>query len=155
MDYYTQKAKRMYQLFLKGVPCKKVYGAVCKGGRYVVIKNANDAKWRYQIAGGGVEEGETNEVAILREVAEELNINAKIVKSLGVLTYKTTWRYENKEFVVDNEAEIFLLEFVSCSHNAHFGLEGEFARNVEVALISKHEMIKNVYEFAKGGIKLI
>lgn len=154
MDYYTQKAKRMYELFLKGEPCRKVYAAVRKEDKYVVIKNAEGRKYKYQLAGGGVEDGETNKDAIIREIVEELNINSKVVKSLGVISYKSNWEYLDKKFEIDNEAEVFLLEFVSYSNQNQFGLEGEFTDNVKgVALVSEEELCNNVYEFASGGIK--
>lgn len=156
MDYYTQKAKRMYELYLKGEPCRKVYAAVRIGERYVVLKNAEGRKWKYQLAGGGVEDDETNEEAIVREIIQELNINSKIVKSLGVITYQSNWKYEDKEFSINNEAEVFLLEFVSYSNNNQFGLDGEFTEIANVkglAFISEEEMCANVYEFTSGGIK--
>ena len=156
MDYYTQKAKRMYELYLKGEPCRKVYAAVRKQNKFVVIKNAEGKKWKYQIAGGGVETDETKQEAIKREVLEELNINAEIVKSLGFVVYKTNWNYEGKEFSVDYECEVFLLDFISYSDNDKFGLDGEFdeTKVKGIALISEEEMLENVYEFASAGIKL-
>lgn len=155
MDYYNQKAKKMYDLYLKGKPSRKVYAAVRKDNKFVVIKNAEGKKWKYQLAGGGVEDEETNGVAIKREILEELNINADIVKSLGVVNYKTNWTYEGKEFSINNEAEVFLLEFVSFADNNQFGLEGEFSENdvKGITLISKEEMCSNVFEFTSGGIK--
>lgn len=154
MDYYTQKAKHMYELYLKGESCRKVYAAVCKDNKYVVIKNAECKKFKYQLAGGGVECGETNRDAIKREIVEELNINSKIVKSLGVISYISNWKYEDKEFTINNEVEVFLLEFVSYANNNQFGLDGEFTENVKgVTLISEEEMCNNVYEFTSGGIK--
>lgn len=155
MDYYNQKAKKMYELYLKGQPSRKVYAAVRKDNEFVVVKNAEGKKWKYQLAGGGVEDEETNEGAIKREIVEELNINADIVKSLGVVNYKTTWTYEGKEFSINNEAEVFLLEFVSFANNNKFGLDGEFSeKDVKgIALISKEEMCSNVYEFASCEVE--
>lgn len=156
MDYYTEKAKRMYELYVKGEPCRKVYAAVRKDNNYVVIRNAEGKKWKYQLAGGGVETNETNEDAIIREIVEELNINAKILKSLGVIKYNTNWKFEDKEFTISNEAEVFLLEFDSYSDNKQFGIDGEFTNNNDVkgvTLVSEEEMCSNVYEFTSGGIK--
>lgn len=153
MNYYEEKAKRMYELYLQGKPCKKVYGAVHKGNYFIVLKNDNK-KWKYQLAGGGVENKETNEQAIVREVLEELNIQCEIVRSLGVLNYQSNWSYQNKEFTISNEAEIFLLNYVSAIDSTKIGLDGEFSNNTTIALISKNEMLANVYEFASGMIKL-
>jgi len=157
MNYQEQKAKRAYELYLQGLPFKKVYAAVEKDGKYLVLKNAPDRKFKYQISGGGVDDGEDNETAIKRELREELNVNVEIVKSLGVLQYVRTWKYQDKVFDIDYESEIFLTKFLSYSHEHKFGLDGEFIPSigvVGVAEISKEEMLKGVYEFADGGIKL-
>lgn len=155
MSYQEEKAKRMHDLYLSGKPCRKVYGAVRKGDEYVVIKNAEGKKYKYQLAGGSVEDDETNIDAIKREISEELNINSKVVKSLGVTSYKSDWKYQEKEFSIINEAEVFLLEFVSFSNHTHFGLDGEFTENnvKGITVVSEEEMLSNVYEFTSGGIK--
>jgi len=155
MDYYSKKAKAMYGLYLKGETCRKVYAAVRKGNKFVVIENSEGRNYKYQIAGGGVESGETNEEAIVREIIEELGIISKVVKSLGVTYYDSNWKYEDKEFIIKNEAEIFLVEFVSYVNNDKFGLDGEFdKKNVKgITLVSEEEMCSNVYEFTAGGLK--
>lgn len=156
-NYYNNKAKRMYELFLNNLPCKKVYAAVKKGDKFVVLKDDKNPKWKYQIAGGGVEDGEDNITAIKREIKEELNLNVKVIKSLGVVNYVTTWTYENKTFDVNYQAEIFLTEFLSYANNTGFGVEGEFDGSVGVSgvvEVSKQEMLENVAEFKKDGIKL-
>lgn len=156
-NYYNNKAKRMYELYLNNLPCKKVYAAVKKGDKFVVLKDDKNPKWKYQIAGGGVEDGEDNITAIKREIKEELNLNVKVIKSLGVINYVTPWTYENKTFDVKYEAEIFLTEFLSYANNTGFGVEGEFDGSVGVSgvvEVSKQEMLENVAEFKKDGIKL-
>jgi len=140
-------------LHLKGEICKKVYAAVHIDDKYAVLENGKGRKFKYQLAGGGVEDGETNQQAIIREIAEELNINAKLIKSLGNITYESKWKYKEKEFSIINEAEIFLLEFVSYLSNSKLGLVGEFTDKVKVNYVSEEEMRLNVYEFASGGIK--
>ncbi len=156
MGYSEAKAKKMYELFLKGLPCKKVYAVVKKDDKFVVLKEAEGRKWKYQLAGGGVEEGENNEIAIKREIAEELNMLVNVVKSLGMICYSTNWIYDGKEFSVNYESEIMLTEFVGYSDNDKFGLEGEFSSSSVVGKceISEEEMLKNVYEFVSAGIKL-
>lgn len=154
MSYYEQKAKLAYELYLKGLPFKKVYAAVQKGDKYVVLKHET-GKYKYSISGGGVDAGEDNITAIKREILEELNINIKIVKSLGVIKYFKTWHYDGKDFDVDYEAEIFLTEFVSYGDNANFGIEGEFdGKKISICEISKEEMLSTVAEFVTFGIKL-
>lgn len=155
MGYYEEKAKKMYDLFKANKPCEKAYGIVKKGNKYVVIENAPNKTWKYQIAGGGIEEGETKEQAILREIAEELNINAKIVRELGTTSYKSNWKYLEHEFTIDNIAHVFLLEFIDYVDNQKLGQEGEFTNeNVKgIKLITKKDACENVYEFAECKIK--
>ena len=152
-EYYNKKAKYAYELYLAGKPFKKVYAAVKKGDKYVVLKNKT-GKYEYAISGGGVDPGEDNITAIKREILEELNMNVEVARSLGVRHYQRTWRYEGREFDVDYEAEIFLTRFISYSNNSSFGLEGEFDKNVSIAEISKEEMLDTVYEFKVDGMKL-
>lgn len=139
----------------RGCLLEKIYAAVKKGDKYIVWKSKPCSTWKYQISGGGVDEGEDNVTAIKRELIEELNVNVNIIKSLGVIKYIKTWRYEGKEFDVDYEAEIFLTEFVSYSNNNQFGIEGEFAgKEMEIVEISESEMLENVSEFKKFGLTL-
>lgn len=155
-EYVNKKAKRMYELYLNNLPCKKVYAAVLKGDKFVVLKNEKSKNYKYEIAGGGVEDGETGEQAIKREILEELNMNVNVVKLLGTDSYKATWHYEDKQFDVNYKVEIYLTEFVSYANNNKFGLEGEFDGDngiTGIMEVTKQEMLENVYEFKSGGIK--
>ena len=153
MGYNEQKAKKMYELYVQGKACRKVYAAVEKDGKFIVLKNPADRKYKYSIAGGTVENNEDNIVAIKREILEELNINAEVVKSLGFLNWKQTWVFEGKEFQMPYQVEIFLTKFISYSNNNTLGLEGEFSKEVTVEEVSKEEMVQNVYEFIVGNFK--
>ena len=154
MNYYDSKAKIAYEKFQKGLPFEKVYAAVQKGDKFIVLKN-NKGKYKYSLSGGGVDDGETAEQAIKRELMEELNIKVNINKNLGVCKYIRTWRYLDKEFDIDYVSHIFLTEFVSYGDYNKFGLDGEFdGKDMSIVEISKEEMIENVFEFKDGGIEL-
>lgn len=156
MDYYQKKAKHAYELYLKGEPFRKVYAAVEKDGKFVVLKNDNPnkkAKYQFSLSGGGVDEGEDNVTAIKREVKEELNMNVEVVRSLGCVKYNQTWIYEGKEYNLDYLSEIFLVRFDSYSDNVALGLPGEFQHGITIEEISKDELLENVFEFKDGGIK--
>ncbi len=108
MTYQEEKAKRCYKLYKKGETFKKVYAAVQKGEEFIVLHFQNSkAEDKYRLAGGGVDDGETNEIAIKRELLEELNVNVEIVKSIGTITYPTQRKYKHHEFELVCEAEIF------------------------------------------------
>lgn len=152
-EYYNQKSKRSYQLFLEGKPSRKVYAVVEKDGKYVVLHYKNGV-YEYALSGGGVDEGEDNITAIHREIMEELNMNVEIVKSLGVIKYVQKRQYQGKEFDLNYIAEIFLTKFVSYGDNKNFGIDGEFDENVSIVEISKEKMLTTVAEFVKFGLKL-
>ncbi len=152
-QYSNSKAAGMYQLYLQGKPCKKVYAAVKKGDKYIVL-SVPDRKYKYQISGGGVDLGEKPIEALKRELREEINVNVKNVKSLGHYKTIATWTYMDKTFDVDYLVEIFSAEFDSYANNDSFGLEGEFGDGVRIAEVSKQEMLENVAQFVEFGIKL-
>lgn len=148
MNYQEKKAKYAYGLYLKGEPFKKVYAAVEKDGKFLVLeKTYPDGAKNYSLSGGGVDEGETNEEAIKRELMEELNANAEIVKSLGRFSYMSRRRYKDLDFELECDAEIFYAKFISFGDNNKFGLNGEFDNHMVVAEITKEELLGSVYEF--------
>lgn len=152
-EYVNSKAERMYQLYMQGKPCRKVYAAVKKGDKYIVI-SAPGKKYKYQLSGGGVDGDESSTQALQRELLEELNVKVKNIKSLGQYTAIRTWHYKDIPFDVDYEVEVFHAEFASYANNTMFGLEGEFNTSVKIEEITKEEMLKTVYEFVREGIKL-
>ena len=154
MTYYEQKAKLAYELYQKGLPFQKVYAAVQKGDKFLVLK-IPDKKFKYSLSGGGIDAGEDVETAIKRELMEEMNANVKFEKELGVIHYVHTWRYQGKEFDVNYDAHIVLVKFLSFAEKRKMGLDGEFDdKQVEIVEVSKDEMLKNVAEFASFGVKL-
>ena len=154
MTYFEEKVKRYYNLFKQNKPILKAYAVVEKDNKFMVL-TTNKGNWKYCLSGGSVDDGETTETAIKRELNEELNVNVEIVKSLGFINYTSHWNYKGKEFDINNVAEIFYTKFISFGNNTNFGLDGEFNTNTtSIALISKEEMFENVAEFKEFGIKL-
>ena len=153
-SYFSKKVKHAYKCFKKGKPRKKVYAAVEKGDKFVVLKGREGASYKYNLAGGTIEKRESVEKAIKREILEELNIKSEFVKSLGVIKDKSKWNYKGEEFWVTDEMEIVLVKFVSYGKNKSFGISGEFTEEDKPVEITKEEMLNDVYEFTKGGLKL-
>ena len=153
MSYFEEKVKRLYNLYKQNKSIKKAYAVVEKDGNYICL-TCDKGRYKYCLAGGSIEEGESPETAVLREILEELNVNAEIVKSLGFFEYFSSWEYNGKKFDIKNEAEIFLTRFVSFGDNEKLGLEGEFSSITKTIKISKEEMLANVAEFVSFGIKL-
>jgi 8-oxo-dGTP pyrophosphatase MutT (NUDIX family) len=156
-EYYNQKAKYAYELYKAGKPFMKVYAAVRKGDKYIVLDHEHDKyseKYKYSLSGGGIDPGEDSITAIKREIYEELNVNIKNIVSIGRYQMQKTWHYEGKDFDVDYDVEVFSADFDSYANNSNFGLAGEFANGMSIAEISKQELLDNVVEFTKFGIKL-
>ena len=82
-----------------------VGGALFKGNKILLVKRTKERIFwpgLWEIPGGRVEEGETDEEAILREFLEETKIKPRIVKQYFTFGYK----YDGKD-AVEND---FLLE---------------------------------------------
>lgn len=63
---------------------KIVIGIVTKGQKVLIVKRKEkEGNLLWQFPGGGVEIGETDEVAIIRELKEETGILAKVTSCLG------------------------------------------------------------------------
>ena len=153
-DYYRQKALRAKELYDKGLPFVKVYAPVRVGDKFMVLAKNTDQGIQYDIAGGGVDEGETLEQAIKRELMEELNVEVDIIKELGVYDklYKT-WRLDDKSFDIQYEIHVFDTKLKK-KLKGNFGLDGEFNKNVAITEIDKQTLISNVPEFRDFGIKI-
>ena len=107
-SYYKQKALRAKELYDKGLPFVKVYAPVRDGDKFIVLEKTTENGVEYQISGGGVDDGETLEDAIKRELMEELNVEVDVVKELGVYDklYKT-WHLEDESFDIRYEIHVF------------------------------------------------
>jgi ADP-ribose pyrophosphatase YjhB (NUDIX family) len=55
----------------------RVVGIIIRDGRILLIHRFKDGDEYYVFPGGGVEEGESNEAALMREMREELSIEAE------------------------------------------------------------------------------
>ena len=91
----------------------------------------------WEFPGGKVEEGETFEIALKREIEEELNIEINIKNKLGEENYK------------DDKINVKLHYFI-CSH---FNGEIILSEHEDSAWITKNEF-KN-YNFAEGDSDII
>ena len=153
-DYYRTKALYAKKLYDKGLPFVKVYAPVRDGDKFIVLAKETDDGVKYDISGGGVDEGETLEQAIKRELKEELNVEVDIIKELGVYDklYKT-WKLDDFSFDIQYEIHVFDTK-LKRRLKGRFGLDGEFDNKVKIAKIDKKTLIENVAEFKDYGIKI-
>ncbi len=61
---------------------KRVAGVIIKNNKILLMRRIRDGQEYFVFPGGGVEEDESIEIAITREIKEELSIDAKIDKLL-------------------------------------------------------------------------
>lgn len=153
-SYYREKALRAKELFDKGLPFVKVYAPVRDGDLFMALAKETENGIEYDIAGGGVDDGETLEEAIKRELKEELNVEVDIIKELGVYDklYKT-WELDGQSFDIQYEIHVFDTKLKK-QLKGDMGLKGEFKSNVKVAKIDKRTLLSKVAEFCKFGIKI-
>lgn len=78
-----------------GIPVSKNGNKVLLTKRHAPDFPAWHNKW--QIAGGGVDFGETMEEAVLREMYEELHVKAKIIHSYPIVKTSTWFAKESDE----------------------------------------------------------
>ncbi len=154
-EYYRQKAMHVKELLEKGLPFVKVYAPVRVGDKFMVLQKATDKGIRYSLSGGGVDDGETLEEAIYRELLEELNVEVEVIKELGVYDklYKT-WELDGEKFDIQYEIHVFDTK-LKRKLEGKFGLEGEFSdKNMKIVEIDKKTMVENVAEFKDFKIKI-
>ena len=152
-NYYRQKALRAKELYDKGLPFVKVYAPVRNGDKFIVLSFPTENGVRYDIAGGGVDEGETLEDALKRELMEELNVEVEIIKELGVYDklYKT-WKLDGESFDIRYEIHVFDTKLKK-RLDGKFGLDGEFKEGDKIVEIDKKTLLENIREFKEFGIK--
>ena len=63
-------------------PKDRVFGAVIKGGRILMVRHRHDGRAYWTLPGGGIEAGETPEQAVVREVKEETDLDVEVERRL-------------------------------------------------------------------------
>lgn len=107
MDYKNSPCQRVYladstdeeyiQSLESRIVRKGVVGVVKRDGRYLVIQRSKDvvAPLLYAFPGGGIEPGETQPQALIREFTEELGVPCRpirrIVESLSAWNVYIAW----------------------------------------------------------------
>lgn len=152
-EYYRQKAIYAKYLHDNNLPFVKVYAPVRDGDKFIVLQKNTDKGVTYHLSGGGVDEGESLEQAIRRELMEELKVEVDIVREIGVYNdlYKT-WRLDGEEFDVRYEIHVFDTK-LKRQLGGDFGIDGEFANNnMSITKIDKQTMLNTIAEFNQFGM---
>ena len=136
-----------------GKPRYKVYAVVeCGVDKYAVL-NMTRGKYKYALAGGTIEDGESVIDAIQREVLEEMNMETEYVRTIGHIVDTSDWTYKGKSFTVDDDMTIVLVKCICVVEGKMHGIDGEFDTQDIVSYVTKDEMLSNVAEFVKYGVK--
>ena len=61
---------------------QRAVGVIIKENKILLMRRMKNGQEYYVFPGGGVKEGESTETAIIREIKEELSLDAKIDKLL-------------------------------------------------------------------------
>ena len=76
-----------------------VYGIIFIDGKLVVIKkNGGPYINRFDLPGGSLEDGESLDKAIVREIAEETGLQPLKIRQLGITSFKYPWYYKKWEY---------------------------------------------------------
>jgi len=91
-----------------------------KNGRILIVQNNSYKDNEWNIPGGGIEEGETPEITIIRELNEELGSDKFEIVKISKQTYRYEWPdelinkkiTENKPVFRGQERTRFLVKFL-------------------------------------------
>ena len=103
-------------------------------------KDDGTRKEYYVIPGGGVEEGESLEEALIREIKEELGIDIEIVKSIQHFYFCRTHAHDLKITGVENERN---------NEDNFYEIRKLRIADLDKVDISYRDMIKELYESTK------
>ena len=84
-----------------------VKALICRGDEYLFVESKDFEGGRFEIPGGRKDDGESDEVALLREVKEEVALVVKVVRLLD----EWTLDLPAKDLVLDGKT--YLCEYVS------------------------------------------
>lgn len=122
-DYFQEKSKFYYTLFLEGKLTQKVSALIRDKDKFLVLINKNNRAYN---VGGSVDVGERARQAILREIKEETGGNIKKIKYLTKIYYQVEWEYNGVKFPNKRVEYIYVAELKD--NNVHIkGLKDEFS----------------------------
>ena len=122
-DYFQEKSKFYYTLFLEGKLTQKVSALIRGKDKFLVLINKNNRAYN---VGGSVDVGEKARQAILREIKEETGGNIKKIKYLTKIYYQVEWEYNGVKFPNKRVEYIYVAELKD--NNVHIkGLKDEFS----------------------------
>lgn len=129
--YRQIKNEYAYSLFKNNQTFEKVRALIIKDGKILLVHKIKSD--RYTLPGGGVENDENIEIAVVRESYEEAKARVKLKSIVGVLNYDVNMTFNGENFTSTRIEYYCLCEFLGfVKKKKYFGLNGEFFEKVEV-----------------------
>ncbi|WP_316571765.1 NUDIX hydrolase [Neobacillus sp. YIM B06451] len=113
---------------------ERAFAAIIKDGCILMVHESNGCKDFWTLPGGGLENDETFDEAVVREVREEVNLEVKVVKHLFTGTY---------EYGVE---KCFLAELINPNSVPTLGLDPEFPADQQNLTEVKWQPIKKMVD---------
>ena len=137
-NYFQEKSKFYYELFLQGKLTKKVSALIRDKDKFLVLINKNNRAYN---VGGSVDVGEKARQAILREINEETGAEASKIKYMTKIYYQVEWEYNGVKFPNKRVEYIYVIELKN--NNVYIkGLKDEFSNDDKLAWFTLQELIK-------------
>lgn len=135
-NYFQEKSKFYYELFLQGKLTKKVSALIRDKDKFLVLINKNNRAYN---VGGSVDVGEKARQAILREINEETGAEASKIKYMTKIYYQVEWEYNGVKFPNKRVEYIYVAELKD--NDVHIkGLKDEFSNDDKLVWVTLQEL---------------
>jgi len=129
---------------------QKVFSAtkavIKKGNTFLIINEIINKKICWDLPGGKIEYKETPQKTLHREIKEELGINIKIIRHLGVFWF----------FKMTDEKQVICNTYLCDPENIKFDFTKNPAKDEKIAgykWVTKKEFMKDYYKYFNKSIK--
>jgi len=127
--YVNEKTKLAYEKATKGKKFEKARAIILKDKKVCFIRDLTTGV--ITVPGGGIDEGESVEDAVVRETMEETGIYVRPIMPIDENEYDVQMNYGSTHFVSKRVAHIYLCEFIK-QKRKNKGLKGEYENDTEI-----------------------
>lgn len=145
--YLEDKAKLSYKKYKNNEYFEKARAIIVDKNKVLLIKDLTTGA--ITVPGGGVDDGETIEAAVIRETKAETGIDVKPISVILESCYDVPMKYKGKEFVSKRRETYYLCKIENMGKEQH-GTAGEYAGKTEIYFADVDELSKT--KLSKEGI---